>query len=162
MTLRVGEQVPDIPLTRMTETGPAPVARQELFAGRRVALFAVPGAFTPACTDRHLPSITVNADAILSAGIDTVACLSVNDIFVMRAWGKDRRVGDDVVMLADGAGAWTVAAGLDWDLTGFGLGLRSQRYAMIVDDTRVAHLAVEQGGAFDVSSGDAVLRVLRR
>ena len=161
MALRVGDTVPDIALTRMTRDGPAPITRDGLFAGLRVALFAVPGAFTPACSDKHLPSITANAAALRTAGVDTIACVSVNDVFVMAAWGRQREVGDNVLMLADGAAAWTKAAGLDWDLSDLGLGVRSQRYAMVVQDTRVTHLAIEQGGAFDVSSGDAVLRVLQ-
>ena len=126
-----------------------------------MALFAVPGAFTPACSDQHLPSILENAAAIRAEGIDQIACLSVNDHHVMHAWARDRGTGHDVLMLADGIGAWTVAAGLDWDLSSFGLGLRSQRYAMIVMDQRVSDLAVEKGGGFDVSSGDAVLNRLR-
>lgn len=161
MALGIGDQVPDVALTWMTDGGPAPVSRQRLFGARRVAFFAVPGAFTPTCSDQHLPSFTGNAEAIRTAGIDLIACLSVNDIFVMNAWGRARGVGDDVVMLADGAADWTRSAGLDWDLGALGLGVRSQRYAMIVDDMRVAHIAIEQGGGFEVSSGEAILRVLR-
>ena len=160
MAIGIGDQVPDLPLTWMTDSGPGPATRTALFGGRRVALFAVPGAFTPTCSDQHLPSITANADSIRAAGIDLIACLSVNDIFVMNAWGRARHTGDTITLLADGAAAWTRAAGLDWDLGGLGLGIRSQRYAMIVNDTRIEHLAVEQGGAFEVSSGNAVLRAL--
>lgn len=161
MALKVGDIVPDVALTHMTGDGPTPITRDGLFAGRTVALFAVPGAFTPACSDRHLPSVVENAAALRAVGVDTIACVSVNDVFVMAAWGRQRDVGDDVLMLADGAAAWTKAAGLDWDLGDLGLGVRSQRYAMVVQDCRVTHLAIEQGGAFDVSSGDAVLRVLQ-
>ncbi|MEM6664392.1 MAG: peroxiredoxin [Pseudomonadota bacterium] len=161
MTLRVGDRVPDVALTHMSGQGPTPLSRQALFSGRRVALFAVPGAFTPACSDQHLPSVIDNAAALKAAGIDQIACLSVNDIFVMRAWGRERGVGADILMLADGAAAWTRAAGLDWDLGDLGLGIRSQRYALVADDGIVAYLAVEQGGAFDVSGGAAVLEALR-
>lgn len=161
MTVRIGYPVPDIPLTRMTRQGPGPISKGELFVGRSVALFAVPGAFTPRCSDQHLPSIQENADAISAEGVDLIACLSVNDIFVMRAWGKEHGVGDNILMLADGAAAWTIAAGLDWDLSAAGLGVRSQRYAMVVSNGRVEHLAIEQGGSFQVSGGDAVLRYLR-
>ena len=161
MALSTGDSVPDLPLTEMVGGVPTPVSRAELFGGRRVALFAVPGAFTPACSDRHLPSIVQNEAAIRACGIDTIACLSVNDAFVMRAWGRERGIGDGIRMLADGAAAWTCAAGLDWDLSDLGLGVRSQRYAMIVDNARVSYLAVEQGGAFEVSGGDAILRVLQ-
>lgn len=161
MALRAGDQVPDVPLTWMTGSGPAPVLRDEVFGGRRVALFAVPGAFTPTCSDSHLPSVVKNAAAICEGGIDRIVCVSVNDIFVMQAWAKHLGIGDEIVMLADGAGAWTKEAGLDWDLSALGLGVRSQRYAMIVTDGRVEHIAVEQGGSFEVSSGEAMVRVLR-
>lgn len=162
MTIGVGDPVPDIPLTRMGAAGPEPVTRNGLFAGRTVVLFAVPGAFTPTCSDRHLPSVIANAAAMRAAGADTVACLSVNDIFVMRAWGQALGAGDDVTMLADGSAHWTRAAGLDWDLGAMGLGVRSQRYGMIVDNGHIRHLAVEPGGAFGVSSGEAILAVLQR
>ena len=161
MALRVGDMVPDVPLIWMTDTGPGPVSPADLFGGRRVAVFAVPGAFTPTCSDSHLPSVIANAAAIRAGGIDRIACVSVNDIFVMRAWGKHLGIGDEIVMLADGAGAWTKEAGLDWDLSALGLGLRSQRYAMIVADGRIEHIAVEQGGSFEVSSGAAMVRLLR-
>ena len=160
MTLGIDDRVPDVALTWMTANGPSPAPRHAVFSGQTVAVFGVPGAFTPACTDRHLPSITENASAIRARGVDRIACLSVNDIFVLRAWARDRGVGDDVTMLADGAGAWTCAAGLDWDLSAPGLGLRSQRYAMVVEDTRITHLAIEQGASFDVSSGGAILQAL--
>ena len=162
MTLRVGDRVPDVPLTWMMPDGPAAASRARLFGGRLVAVFAVPGAFTPTCSDRHLPSVLENAGAIRAAGVDLIACLSVNDIFVMRAWGRALDTGNQVTMLADGSAAWTRAAGLDWDLSDLGLGVRSQRYAMIVEDTVVRHLAVEPGGAFGVSSGDAIADALRR
>lgn len=162
MALRPGDPVPEVSLTTMTADGPAPITRNELFAGHKVAFFAVPGAFTPACSDRHLPSVIQNAGALRGAGATRIACVSVNDIFVMNAWGKAAGAGDDVMMLADGSATWTRAAGLDWDLTDMGLGVRSQRYALIADDGIVQHIAIEPGGAFGVSSGQAILDVLSR
>ena len=161
MTLGTGDLVPNVALTRMGAAGPEAVTRAGLFAGRTVALFAVPGAFTPTCSDQHLPSVIADAGAMRAAGADLVACLSVNDIFVMSAWGKVLGIGESVVMLADGSAEWTRAAGFDWDLGPMGLGVRSQRYGMIVDDARVRHVAVEPGGAFGVSSGAAILAVLQ-
>jgi peroxiredoxin (alkyl hydroperoxide reductase subunit C) len=144
----------------MTAEGPAPVTSADLFGGKKVVLFAVPGAFTPTCSAKHLPGFVGNADAIKAKGVDTVACLSVNDPFVMGAWGKDQNVGSNVMMLADGAAAFNTAMGLDWDLSAKGLGVRSQRYVMVIDDGTVTHLAVEEAGAFDVSSAESVLSVL--
>jgi peroxiredoxin (alkyl hydroperoxide reductase subunit C) len=160
MTIQVGDKIPDITLTTMTAEGPAPVTSADLFGGKKVVLFAVPGAFTPTCSAKHLPGFVGNADAIKAKGVDTVACLSVNDPFVMGAWGKDQNVGSNVMMLADGAAAFNTAMGLDWDLSSKGLGVRSQRYVMVVDDGTVTHLAVEEAGAFDVSSAESVLSVL--
>jgi len=156
----VGDKIPDITLTTMTAEGPAPVTSADLFGGKKVVLFAVPGAFTPTCSAKHLPGFVGNADAIKAKGVDTVACLSVNDPFVMGAWGKDQNVGSNVMMLADGAAAFNTAMGLDWDLSAKGLGVRSQRYVMVIDDGTVTHLAVEEAGAFDVSSAESVLSVL--
>ena len=160
MTIQVGDKVPDITLMTMTAEGPAPVTSAELFGGKKVVLFAVPGAFTPTCSAKHLPGFVGNADAIKAKGVDTVACLSVNDAFVMGAWGNDQNVGSNVMMLADGAAAFNKAMGLDWDLSDKGLGVRSQRYAMVVDDGTVTHLAVEEAGAFDVSSAESVMAAL--
>ena len=160
MTIQVGDKIPDITLTTMTAEGPAPVTSADLFGGKKVVLFAVPGAFTPTCSAKHLPGFVGNADAIKAKGVDTVACLSVNDPFVMGAWGKDQNVGSNVMMLADGAAAFNTAMGLDWDLSSKGLGVRSQRYVMVVDDGTVTPLAVEEAGAFDVSSAESVLSVL--
>ncbi|MBT3789808.1 MAG: peroxiredoxin [Alphaproteobacteria bacterium] len=160
MTIQVGDKIPDITLTTMTAEGPAPVTSADLFGGKKVVLFAVPGAFTPTCSAKHLPGFVGNADAIKAKGVDTVACLSVNDPFVMGAWGKDQNVGSNVMMLADGAAAFNTAMGLDWDLSAKGLGVRSQRYVMVIDDGTVTHLAVEEAGAFDVSSAESVLSVL--
>ena len=160
MALRVGDQVPDIPLVRMTNDGPGPLSRDELFGAKKVVIFAVPGAFTPTCSAQHLPSFLNHIDEIKAKGVDTIACVSVNDVFVMNAWGQAKDPNGQVLMLADGIAAWTKAAGLDWNLDSLGLGVRSQRYAMIVDDGIVSHIAVEEGGAFDVSSGEAILAAL--
>ena len=160
MTIQVGDKVPDIDLTTMTAEGPGAVTSADLFGGKKVVLFAVPGAFTPTCSAKHLPGFVGNVEAIKAKGVDTVACLSVNDVFVMGAWGNDQSVGDNVLMLADGAAKFNTAMGLDWDLSERGLGLRCQRYAMIVEDGTVTHLAVEEPGAFDVSSAESVMAAL--
>ena len=125
-----------------------------------MVLFALPGAFTPTCSAKHLPGFVQQAEAIKAKGVDTIACLSVNDAFVMGAWGKDQQVGDTVLMLADGSADLTKALGLELDLNSRGFGLRSQRYAMIVDDGVVTAVNVEQGGAFEVSSAEAILEAL--
>lgn len=160
MALQVGDKVPDVPLVRMSDQGPAPMSRAELFGGKRVVVFAVPGAFTPTCSAQHLPSFLNNIDAIREHGVDQIACVSVNDVFVMKAWGDAKDPDGQVLMLSDGVAHWTRAAGLDWDLSNLGLGVRAQRFAMIVDDEVVSHIAVEQGGAFDVSSGESILEAL--
>ncbi len=160
--LRVGDKVPDIALVTMAKSGPKALSRGELFGGKKVVLFAVPGAFTPTCTAQHLPSFLANHLQIKATGVDTIACVAVNDVFVMNAWGQAKDPDRVVLMLADGAGAWTKAAGLDWDLSSLGLGVRAQRFAMIVDDGTVSHIAVEEGAAFKVSSGDAILVALAK
>lgn len=161
-TLRVGDKVPDVPLMTMTASGPKPLSRNELFGGKKVVLFAVPGAFTPTCTAQHLPSFLATHQQIKAAGVDTIACVAVNDVFVMNAWGAAKDPERVVLMLADGTAAWTRAAGLDWDLGNLGLGVRAQRFAMIVDDATVRHLAVEEGAAFKVSGGAAILAALNK
>lgn len=158
--LRVGDPVPDVPLVAVTDSGPKPLSRAELFGGKKVVLFAVPGAFTPTCTAQHLPSFVANHQRIRAKGVDTIACVAVNDVFVMKAWAEAKDPEHVVTMLADGAAAWTKAAGLDWDLSSLGLGVRAQRFAMIVDDGVVRHIAVEEGAAFKVSSGEAILAAL--
>ncbi len=160
MALQVGDKVPDIALMHMAADGPKKVPADELFDGKKVVLFALPGAFTPTCSAQHLPGFVANAAAIEAKGVDTIACLSVNDVFVMGAWGQAQNVGEKVMMLADGAAAFSKAAGLDWDLGERGLGVRSQRYAMIVEDGTVTHIAVEEGGAFDVSSAESIIAAL--
>ena len=160
MTIQVGDKIPASGLAHMTSEGPAPITTDEIFAGKKVVVFAVPGAFTPTCSAKHLPGFVANAAEIKAKGVDTIACLSVNDAFVMGAWGKDQNVGDDILMLADGAAAFSKALGLDWDLSERGLGVRAQRFAMIVEDGTVSHLAVEEGGSFDVSSAESVMSAL--
>ena len=158
MTIQVGDTVPEGMLMRMTAEGPAPITTDELFSGKKVVLFAVPGAFTPTCSAKHVPSYVSNAEALSAKGVDTVACLSVNDVFVMGAWGKDQGVGDKVMMLADGAGDYTAKLGLELDLSARGLGKRATRFAMVVDNGKVSHLAVEENpGEMSVSGAEAVL-----
>lgn len=160
MAIEKGDKLPDVTLTRMGADGPEKVQSGALFAGKKAVVFAVPGAFTPTCSARHLPGFVEKADDIRAKGVDMIACLSVNDVFVMDAWGKSSNTGDKVEMLADGNGAFANAAGLEMDGTGFGLGIRSQRYAMIVNDGVVEELFVEEPGAFEVSSADYVLKAL--
>jgi peroxiredoxin len=144
----------------MTAEGPKPLTTSELCEGKKVVLFAVPGAFTPTCSVQHLPGYVDNAQSLKDKGVDTVACVSVNDPFVMGAWGKDREVGEDLMMLSDGNGDFTAAIGLEMDGSGFGLGTRSQRYAMIIDDGVVSTLNVESGPGLDVSSAETILSEL--
>lgn len=160
MTIATGDRLPDATLARMTASGPAPITTAELFKGKKVVLFAVPGAFTPTCSARHLPGFIQHADAIRAKGVDTIACLSVNDVFVMHAWGESQQAGDKVVMLADGNGEFTRALGLELDATGFGMGQRSQRFSLIAEDGVVTALNVEDGGAFKVSSAEHALTQL--
>ncbi len=160
MTIKVGDRIPSVSLTRMTEDGPAPIGTEDIFKGKKVVLFAVPGAFTPTCSAKHLPGFVEQAAALKAKGVDTVACVSVNDVFVMGAWGKDQGVGDKVLMLADGSGVFTKAVGLELNLVSRGLGLRSERYAMIVEDGVVTLFNREAASAFEVSSAEAVLAAL--
>jgi peroxiredoxin len=160
MTIKVGDKIPSAKLHIMTEQGPKDVTTEEVFKGKRVVLFALPGAFTPTCSAKHLPGFVQNASAIRAKGIDTIACLSVNDAFVMGAWGKDQKVGDKVVMLADGNAEFTKALGLENDNSSYGMGLRSKRYAMVVDNGVVKALNVEKPGSFEVSSAEAVMKAL--
>ena len=157
MTIQVGDRLPSATLTIMTAEGPKPLTTSELCEGKKVVLFAVPGAFTPTCSVQHLPGYVDNAQSLKDKGVDTVACVSVNDPFVMGAWGKDREVGEDLMMLSDGNGDFTAAIGLEMDGSGFGLGTRSQRYAMIIDDGVVSTLNVESGPGLDVSSAETIL-----
>lgn len=160
MTIAVGDKIPSSTLTTMTADGPGPVSTDEFFAGKKVVLFAVPGAFTPTCSAKHLPGFIEQADEILAKGVDAIACMSVNDVFVMHAWGKDAGVEDKVVMLADGNGDFTKELGLELDGRGFGMGVRSQRFAVIVEDGTVTELNIEEPGAFQVSSANHILSQL--
>jgi peroxiredoxin len=159
MTISVGDTLPDVKLVKATAQGPEAVQSAEFFKGKRVALFAVPGAFTPTCSAKHLPGFVEKADAIKAKGIDEIACISVNDAFVMKAWGAANGA-DTVTMLADGNGDFAKAVGLTMDGSGFGMGLRSQRYAMVVKDGVVEQLHVEAPGDFKVSSAEYLLEQL--
>jgi peroxiredoxin len=161
MAIQVGERVPNVTVAHMTENGPENLSTDEIFAGKKVVLFALPGAYTPTCSAKHVPGFLQHADAIQARGVDTIACLSVNDAFVMGAWGKDQGVGDKVLMLADGSGEFTRAVGMELDLTGRGLGVRSHRYAMVVDDGVVASLKLEENPSqLGVSSAESILAEL--
>ncbi|GMM60275.1 peroxiredoxin [Novosphingobium pituita] len=159
MTISVGDTLPNVKLVKATAQGPEAVQSAEFFKGKRVALFAVPGAFTPTCSAKHLPGFVEKADAIKAKGIDEIACISVNDAFVMKAWGAANGA-DTVTMLADGNGDFAKAVGLTMDGSGFGMGLRSQRYAMVVKDGVVEQLHVEAPGDFKVSSAEYLLEQL--
>ena len=157
MTISVGDRLPEATFMTMTADGPNKLSTADVFAGKTVALFAVPGAFTPTCSAKHLPGFVEKQGDLASKGIDDIVCTSVNDVFVMGAWGKDNGVEGKVRMLADGNGAFAAAIGLEMDGSGFGMGQRSQRYSMLVVDGTVKELNVEQGGAFEVSSADYLL-----
>jgi peroxiredoxin len=157
MTIKPGDAIPDANLMHMSEKGPAPLTSADLFKGKKVVLFAVPGAFTPTCSARHLPGFVEHAEEIKRRGVDEVVCLSVNDAFVMNAWGKDQNVAGKVHMVADGNGEFTKKVGLELDGSKFGMGPRSQRYAMIVKDGKVEKLFVEEGGGFSVSSAENII-----
>jgi peroxiredoxin len=160
MSIQAGEKMPAGVFGVMTDAGPGAVSTDDLFAGKKVVLVSVPGAFTPTCSMNHLPGFIEHADEILGKGVDTIACTAVNDVFVMDAWGKDRGVGDKVTMLADGNGEYAKALDLEMDGSGFGLGTRGQRFALIVDDGVATHVAVEEGGKLDVSSAESILAKL--
>ena len=160
MTIQVGEQMPDGALGHMGPNGPDTITTAELFGGKKVVLFSVPGAFTPTCSMKHLPGFVDHADAIKAKGADTIACIAVNDVFVMDAWGKSADAGDKVMMLADGNGDYTRALGLELDATGFGMGQRGQRFSIIVDDGVVTELNIEGPGEFGVSTAETALEQL--
>ena len=157
MTINTGDRLPEAPLMKATSEGPKPVNVSEIFNGKTVALFAVPGAFTPTCSARHLPGFAENLETLKAKGVDTVACVSVNDAFVMGAWAQSQDGADKILMLADGNGEFTRAVGLTMDAKGFGMGERSQRYSMLVKDGVVEQLNIEQGGEFKVSSAEHLL-----
>jgi peroxiredoxin len=158
--IKVGDRIPSVKLKHMTVEGIKDLTTDELFRGKKVVLFALPGAFTPTCSAKHLPGFVQRAAEIKAKGVDTIACLSVNDAFVMNAWSKDQKVEDKVLMLADGNGDFTRAVGLEMDGSAYGLGQRSRRYAMVVQDGVVKTLNVESLGAFEVSSAEAILKAL--
>ena len=160
MTIQAGDKIPECTMKTMGSEGPTDITTGEIFDGKKVVLFAVPGAFTPGCSMTHLPGYVVNADKIKAKGVDTIACMAVNDPFVMEAWGKDQHVGDKVLMLADGSAKFAKALGLELDLNEMGLGTRSQRFAMIVEDGTVTQLMIDPAGEFDASSAESVLEKL--
>lgn len=159
MTIEVGDKIPAGTFKIMGAEGPQDIATDEVFAGKKVVFFAVPGAFTPGCSVTHLPGYVVNADKIKAKGVDSIACMAVNDAFVMGAWGKAQNA-EEILMLADGNGEFTKSIGMEMDASGFGMGSRSKRFAMIVDDGTVTHLAIEPPGGIVVSAAEAILEQL--
>jgi peroxiredoxin len=157
MTIKAGAKMPKGTFGIMTEAGPGAISSDELFAGKKVVLVSVPGAFTPTCSAKHLPGFVERASEFTKRGVDTIACMAVNDVFVMNAWGKDQHVGQKVKMLADGNGEYARALGLEMDGNAFGMGMRGQRFAIVVNDGVATHVAVEAPGKFEVSSAEAVL-----
>jgi peroxiredoxin len=160
MTIEVGDSIPDVTVQTLAEGKPEPVQTGDVLGKGKVVLFAVPGAFTPGCSKIHLPGYVQNAAALKAKGVDTIACVAVNDAWVMDAWGRDQGVGDDIVMLADGSGEFTKALGLDVDLSGAGLGVRSRRYAAVLDNGVVTDLQVEPKPGVDLSSCESMLERL--
>jgi peroxiredoxin len=159
MVIAIGDQIPQVTLKTMGEKGPEDLDMGELCSGKKVVLFAVPGAFTPTCSAAHLPGYVVNSDKIKAQGVDAIVCLSVNDAFVMNAWNQGQNA-EEIIMAADGNGEFTKALGLEMDGSGFGLGTRSSRYSLIAEDGRITVLNLEKGGAFEVSSAEAILAAL--
>jgi peroxiredoxin len=159
MAINEGDKLPEATLYVMEDGKPTPKTTSDLFAGKKVVVFAVPGAYTPTCSQAHLPGFVVNADAIKGKGVDSIICLSVNDAFVMGSWGAEKNA-EEIIMAGDGNGEFTAAVGLEMDGSSFGLGKRSQRYAMIVDDGVVSKLAVEGPGKLEVSTAEAMLEAL--
>ncbi len=160
MTIKVGDTIPAGKLMTPGADGPREITTDEIFKGKTVVLFAVPGAFTPTCSAKHLPGFITHAAEFAAKGVDTIACLAVNDVFVMDAWAKDQNSGPQILMLADGSASFTRQIGLDLDLMARGLGIRAQRFALVAKNGVVTHLAVEQPGGFDVSRAEAVLAAL--
>lgn len=159
MAIQEGEKLPAATMFMIKDGKPGPVTTDELFAGKKTVVFALPGAYTPTCSQAHLPGYVVNADAIKAKGVDSIVCISVNDAFVMDSWGADKNA-EEILMVGDGNGEFTAAIGLEMDGSGFGMGTRSQRYAMIVDDGTVTKLAVEDPGQFEVSKAESILEAL--
>lgn len=159
MTIQTGDKIPDATFTTMTDNGPTPLTTAELFNNKKVVLFSVPGAFTPTCSAKHLPGFVEHADALFAKGVDTIACMAVNDTFVMNAWGKSAQA-NDITMLADGNAEFTQAIGLELDASAFGMGLRSQRFAIVAEDGVVTQLFIEGPGEFLVSSAEHILTTI--
>ncbi len=157
MTISIGDKVPSVELNIMTDDGPGAISTDEIFAGKKVAVFGLPGAFTRTCSAKHLPGFVNNADALKAKGIDTIVCISVNDAYVMGAWGKTQNVGDSVMMVADGSAKFTKAAGLDVDMSAKGFGLRSRRFSMVVDDGEVKSINIDEPGTFEHTSAEVML-----
>lgn len=157
MSIQVGDTIPSVTLKHLTADGLKEITTDEIFNGKKVVLFAVPGAFTPTCSARHLPGFIEHAAQIKAKGVDRIVCMAVNDPFVMKAWGEQAGVGEDILMLPDGNGTLTAALGLEMDGTGYGLGKRSRRFAMVVDNGTVTKVAVEEGGGVDVSGAEKIL-----
>ena len=160
MTIKAGDKMPEGSFMQMTKDGPQKLTTDALFGGKTVVLFSVPGAFTPTCDAKHLPGFVEFADRIKAKGVDTIACTAVNDVFVMNAWGKHGNVGDKILMLADGNGAYVKSLGLEMDGTKFGMGMRGQRFAIIVKNGVATHVDVEKPGEFKVSAAEHVLSQL--
>jgi peroxiredoxin len=158
--IKVGDTIPEVTVTVATPDGPKPISTGDIFKGKTVVLFAVPGAFTPTCSARHMPGFVENAQAFFDKGVETIACIAVNDAFVMTAWGRDQGTEGKVMMLADGSADFTHAMGLELDLTARGMGMRSQRYALVAENGVVTFLGVEEGGAFEASKAETVLAAL--
>mgnify|MGYP003316956906 FL=1 len=159
MAIQVGDQIPEGALKVMGEKGPQDVSTSDMFGGKKVVLFAVPGAFTPTCSAAHLPGFVANADKIKAKGVDEIVCMAVNDAFVMDAWGKAQNA-EELTMAADGSGVLTAALGLEMDASGFGMGVRSQRFALIAEDGKITTLNVEAPGQLDVSTAETILKAL--
>ena len=157
MTLAVGDKIPSVDLDIMTGDGPGGISTDDLFAGKTVAVFGLPGAFTRTCSAKHLPGFVDNADALRAKGIDDIVCISVNDPFVMAAWAKAQNVGDKVLMVADGSAKFARAAGLDTDMSAKGFGVRCRRFSMVVDDGTVKSLQIDEPGSFEVTSAEVML-----
>jgi peroxiredoxin (alkyl hydroperoxide reductase subunit C) len=160
MAIKIGDTIPEAKLTQATAEGPRELSSQDLFGGKTVVLFGVPGAFTPTCSAKHLPGFVQQAAALKGKGIDTIACMAVNDAFVMKAWGENQGIADEVLLLADGSAAFTKALGLELDLTARGMGIRCQRFALVAKDGVVSYLGIEEAGAFEVSKAETVLAAL--
>ena len=160
MSIKVGDKMPKGQFTRMGAKGPEPISTDDLFNGKKVVLFSVPGAFTPTCSAKHLPGYIKNAEAFKAKGIDTIACMAVNDVFVMSAWGESSKASGKVSMLADGNGEYARALGLELDASKFGMGTRSKRFSLVIDDGVVSKINIEPPGEFGVSSAETALKQL--